>query len=119
MTAIAKLGIANSYVAKQTNLDGPLTLNDTLSVKGGLVNGYQSSASTTPTISAGTTVLLLTGGTTATCAFSSPVTGQTIFVANQNSGDCTLGAFTLTTNHGGLAVYNGSAWVKFIDGTSS
>jgi len=115
MSSITNIGIAGSYIAKISNIQ------DTLHVGDGISGpfGYQTSDSTAPTISMSTNVLFLTGGSTSNCTFPSAVTGQSIFIKNNNSNYCTLGAVSLNATRAGLMVYNGTSWIKFIDTTFS
>jgi len=114
MAVLTNLGIANSYIAKITNIENDLTISGSAKLEGGLVAGYQATASTSPTISSGTLALYCIGGTTANCTVLSPVAGRTLFIGNCNSGTLTIGSVSLTTNFGGMIVYDGSAWTKIV-----
>lgn len=116
MTSTEKIGIASSYIAKTSNIQSDFAIGGVGKITGGLVGTYTLSTSTTPSLTGGTALFLYCSSTsTANCTFSSPTTGQSVFIANDsgNSGNVTLGSFFVVPGKGGLAVYDGSSWITF------
>jgi len=122
MTANERLGTASAYIAKISEFQNALTISGSTKLEGGLVLGYQTSASTTPTFSAGTCIINLAGQSGGiTLSYASPVTGQALFIRNNTAQTVTIGTITLGAIQtcGALVTYDGSAWIKILNVTIS
>lgn len=117
MTSIGKIGISNSYLGKTSNIQDDFSAYETTKLYGGLVLGYQASSTTATTISAGTTLLNLSGQLGAiTLTPSATATGQALFIRNKTGQAVKIGETSVVgVTSGSLVVYDGTNWIKVYD----